>query len=70
MRKPTMWISDQVRYKTGCAATEVGWRLHILDVGTKALISFTVAGFAYMQIVGFLMQRLIWCGMLMCKKFS
>ena len=49
MRKPTIWVSDQVRHKPACTVTEDGWRLEILDLEsrgivakTKALISFAV----------------------------
>ena len=50
MRKLVFRVSDQVRHKPGCTATEDGWRLESLDleeeglyylciVKTKALIS-------------------------------
>ena len=54
VRKPVFRVSDQVRHKPGCTATEDGWRLEISDLGsrgidctirvakTKALISFAV----------------------------
>ena len=56
MRKAVFGVSDQVRHKPGCTATEDGWRLEISDLGsrgidpdcticvakTKALISFAV----------------------------
>ena len=46
MRKPVFGVSDMVRHKPGCTATEDGWKLEISDVDrrgiakTKALISF------------------------------
>ena len=52
MRKSVFGVSDQVRHKPGCTATEDGLRLEISDLGKigivlslqqkKALISFTV----------------------------
>ena len=54
MRKPVFRVSDQVRHKPGCTATEDALRLEILDLKgrsrdctinvakTKALISFAV----------------------------
>ena len=54
MRKPVFGVSDLVRHKPGCTATEDGLRLEISDLEsrgiatiyvakTKALISFAVA---------------------------
>ena len=34
-RKPVFGVSDKVRHKPGCAATEDGWRLEILDLGSR-----------------------------------
>ena len=51
VRKPVFRVSDQVRHKPVCAATEDGLRLQISDLGSrgivlsverKALISFVV----------------------------
>ena len=48
MRKSVFGVSEQVRHKPGCKATEDGYRLDILDqdgrgiVLTKALISCAV----------------------------
>ena len=52
-RKPVFRVSDEVRHKPGCTATEDCWRLEISDLGnrgivlslakTKALISCTVS---------------------------
>ena len=62
MRKPTIWVSNQVRHKPGCTVTEE----ELFYVAkTKALISFTVTSkliwplFSPMQIVGFPMRCLI-----------
>ena len=55
MRKPVFGVSDQVRHKPGCAATEDGYRLGISGLKSreivlymygkkKALISFAVTG--------------------------
>ena len=52
MRKPVFGISDQVRHKPGCEATENDYRLEISDkkrdctiriAKTKALISYCAA---------------------------
>ena len=32
MRKPVFWVSDQIRHKPGCTATEDGLRFEILDL--------------------------------------
>ena len=46
MRKPVFGVSDDVRHKPGCTATEDGLRLKISDLEnkakTKALISCAV----------------------------
>ena len=48
MRKPTIWVSDQIQLKPGCTVKEDSQRLEILDLEsrgillTKALISFAV----------------------------
>ena len=38
MRKPVFVVSDQVRHKTGCPATENGKRLEILDLGSRGIL--------------------------------
>ena len=35
MRKPIFGVSDQVRHKPACKATEDGWRLEISDLGSR-----------------------------------
>ena len=37
-RKPVFGVCDQVRHKPGCAATEAGWRLEILDIETLGIV--------------------------------
>ena len=51
VRKPVFGVSDQVRHKPGCTATEDSLRLEISDLGStisvakaKALISCAVTG--------------------------
>ena len=34
-RKPVFGVSDQVRHKYGCTATEDGYRLEISDLGSR-----------------------------------
>ena len=41
MRKPVFSLSDQVRHKPGCKSTEDGWRLEILDLEGKGIVSHT-----------------------------
>ena len=38
MRKRVFEVSDQVRHKPGCAATEDGQRLEISDVGSRGIV--------------------------------
>ena len=38
MRKPVFGVSDQVRHKLGCTATEDGKRLEISDFGRKRIV--------------------------------
>ena len=38
VRKPVFGVSDQVRHKPGCAATEDGWRLEISDYGSTGIV--------------------------------
>ena len=38
MRKPVFGVSDKVRHKPGCTATEDGQRLEILDMGTSGIV--------------------------------
>ena len=37
MRKPVFGVSDQLRHKPDCKATEDGWRLEISDLGNRGL---------------------------------
>ena len=39
MRKPIFGVSDQVRHKLGCTATEDGERLNISGLGSSAILS-------------------------------
>ena len=39
VRKPVFGVSDQVRHKPGCAATENGQRLEISDLGRGIVLS-------------------------------
>ena len=72
-RKPVFGVSNQVRHKLGCTATEDGQRLEIFGfrkqrdctiyvAKTKAMISCVVTAplFLHMQKTGFLMIRLIY----------
>ena len=36
--KPVFGVSDQVRHKPGCTATEDGWRLEISDLGSRGIV--------------------------------
>ena len=38
VRKPVFGVSDQVRHKPGCAATEDSYRLEILDLGRRGIV--------------------------------
>ena len=38
VRKPVFGVSDQVRHKPGCTATEDGYRLEISDLGRKGIV--------------------------------
>ena len=38
VRKPVFWVSDLVPHKPGCTATEDGWTLEILYVGSKGIV--------------------------------
>ena len=38
MRKPVFGVSDQVQHKPGCTVTEDGWRLEILDLGSRGIV--------------------------------
>ena len=38
MRKQVFGASDQVRHKPGCTTTEDGWRLEILDLGSRGIV--------------------------------
>ena len=37
-RKTVFRVSDKVRHKLGCKATEDGWRLEILDLGSRGVL--------------------------------
>ena len=63
-RKPDFGVSDQIRHKPGCTATEDGltieisyWDCTIYVAKTKSLICIFV--FIYAKKEGFLMTRLI-----------
>ena len=36
--KPVFGVSDQVRYKPGCAATEDGQKLEISELGIRGIV--------------------------------
>ena len=36
-RNPVFWVSDQVRLKTACSATETSWSLEILNLASVVL---------------------------------
>ena len=38
LRKPVFGVSDQVRHKPGCTATEDGYSLEISDVGSRGIV--------------------------------
>ena len=38
VRKPVFGVSDQVRHKPGCTATEDGQRLEISDLGSRGIV--------------------------------
>ena len=38
MRKPVFGVSDEVRHKSGCAATEDGYRLELSDLGRRGIV--------------------------------
>ena len=38
LRKPFFGVSDQVRYKPGCTATEDGWTLEISCLGSIGIV--------------------------------
>ena len=38
MRKPVFGVSDQVRHKPGCTATEDGRGLEILALGSRGIV--------------------------------
>ena len=43
MRKPTVWVSDQVRHNLACTVTEEGKKLEISDLGRRGFFSICVA---------------------------
>ena len=64
MRKPTIWVSDQVRHKPVCTVTEEGWKLEILGKVEEMLHYLGSENKGADQLspkhfVGFLMQWLI-----------
>ena len=38
VRKPVFGVSDLVRHKPGCTATEDGYRLEVSDVGSRGIV--------------------------------
>ena len=38
VRKPVFEVSDQVRHKPGCTATEDGYMLEISDLGRRGIV--------------------------------
>ena len=38
LRKPVFGVSDQVRHKSGCIATEDGYMLEISDLGSRGIV--------------------------------
>ena len=38
MRKPTIWVSDQVQHKPACKVKEAGWKFGILDVRRRGIV--------------------------------
>ena len=38
VRKPVFVVSDQVRHKPGCAATEDGKKLEFSDLGSRGIV--------------------------------
>ena len=38
VRKPVFGVTDQVRHKPGCTATEDSQRLEILDLGSRVIV--------------------------------
>ena len=38
VRKPVFGVSDKVRHKLDCTATEDGYRVEISDLGSKGII--------------------------------
>ena len=36
--KTNVLVSDLVRHKPGCTATEDGWRLEISDLGSRGIV--------------------------------
>ena len=65
MRNPVFGVSDLVRHKPGCTATEDGYRLEISDLERRGICvaktkphGCSAALFSHMQKSGFLMTRL------------
>ena len=40
VRKPVFGVSDQVRHKPGCTATEDGWKLEISQLGSRGIVLY------------------------------
>ena len=40
LRKPVFGVSNQVRYKPGCAATKYSQRLEISDLGNRGIVLY------------------------------
>ena len=38
MRKPVFGVSNQVRHKPGCTATQDGWMLEVSDLGSRGIV--------------------------------
>ena len=38
VRKPVFGVSNQGRHKLGCTTTEDGWRIEILDLGSRGIV--------------------------------
>ena len=44
MGKPVFAVSDGVRHKPGCSATDDDWRLEISDLGSRGLVLSMLVG--------------------------
>ena len=43
VRKPTIWVSDEVRHKPGCTVIEESFKLEISDLEKRGILHFCVA---------------------------